>query len=126
MKEVRLPPNAALLLESMRAIGYDDAAAAADLVDNSISAEASCVSIRFDPGTPRAVAILDDGRGMDATELMVAMRHGSQSPETARAETDLGRFGLGLKTASLSQCRRLTVVSRRPNAVPHGMVWDLD
>ena len=126
MKQVRLPPNAALLLESMRAIGYDAAAAAADLVDNSITANARSVSIRFDPGRPRALAVIDDGTGMDDVGLLAAMRHGSQSPADRRAENDLGRFGLGLKTASMSQCRRLTVVSRRVGGAPHGMVWDLD
>src|SRR5262245_31600927 len=99
MKEVRLPPNAALLLESMRSIGYDPAAAAADLVDNCIAAGARNVSVRFDPGTPRALAFLDDGCGMNADGLFAAMRHGSQSPVECRAENDLGRFGLGLKTA---------------------------
>lgn len=126
MKEVRLPPNAALLLESMRAIGYDPASAAADLVDNSITANSRRVSIRFDPGKPRALAVVDDGTGMDEAGLLAAMRHGSQSPAERRAENDLGRFGLGLKTASMSQCRRLTVVSRRVGGAPHGMVWDLD
>lgn len=126
MKEIPLPPNAALLLESMRAIGYDAAAAAADLIDNSITAAARRVSIRFDPGAPRALAVIDDGIGMDETELICAMRHGSQGPTTRRDDTDLGRFGLGLKTASMSQCRRLTVVSRRIGGAPRGMVWDLD
>lgn len=126
MKEVTLPPNAAVLLESMRAIGYDPAAAVADLVDNSITAGSRHVSIRFDPGSPRAVALVDDGSGMDATALMAAMRHGSSNPVEVRAESDLGRFGLGLKTASMSQCRRLTVISRKEGGVPCGMVWDLD
>jgi hypothetical protein len=125
MKSVRLPPDAPVLLESMRAIGYEPATAVADLVDNSITAGARHVSVRFDPGQPRALAILDDGVGMDETELLTAMRHGSRSPSEVRAENDLGRFGLGLKTASLSQCRRLTVVSKKQGHV-HGMVWDLD
>src|SRR5262249_52744393 len=99
--------------------------AIADLVDNSIAAGARHVSIRFDPGRPHALAILDDGSGMDEKELLVAMRHGSRSPTEPRAETDLGRFGLGLKTASMSQCRRLTVASRKGGNI-HGMVWDLD
>lgn len=125
MRQVTLPPSAPVLLESMRAIGYDAATAVADLVDNSITAGARHVSIRFDPGQPRALAILDDGTGMDEEELFAAMRHGSRSPTEHRAANDLGRFGLGLKTASMSQCRRLTVLSRR-NGPVHGMVWDLD
>jgi len=109
----------------MRAIGYDPATAIADLVDNSITAGAKSVCIRFDPGKPRAVAILDDGKGMDAVELETAMRHGSRSPGEIRPADDLGRFGLGLKTASLSQCRRLCVLSKHKGII-RGMVWDLD
>jgi hypothetical protein len=109
----------------MRAIGYEVATAVADLVDNSITAEASAVDIRFNPGKPSAIGILDNGKGMDAATLLEAMRHGSRSPEEPREATDLGRFGLGLKTASLSQCRRLTVVSRQSGCT-RALVWDLE
>lgn len=125
MKSLYLPPFAAVLLESMRAIGYDAPTAVADIVDNSITAEASRISIRFEPGRPRVVAILDDGTGMSEDQLQQAMRHGSRSPSELRPPGDLGRFGLGLKTASLSQCRRLIVVSKKGDRV-HGMTWDLD
>lgn len=119
------PPRAPVLLESMRAIGYTPAAAVADLVDNSIAAGAGRISIRFRPGRPNAVAILDDGKGMTEAELLDAMRHGSRDPNEDRTAEDLGRFGLGLKTASMSQCRRLTVVSCK-DSIRHAMVWDLD
>ena len=109
----------------MRAIGYEVATAIADLVDNSITAGASQVHIRFNPGRPTAIGILDDGNGLTEAELLAAMRHGSRSPEEQRASSDLGRFGLGLKTASLSQCRRLTVVSRKEGRT-HALVWDLE
>lgn len=125
MKSKLLPPEASVLLESMRAIGYDAATAVADLVDNSITAGATKVSIRFEPGKPSALAILDNGGGMTEVELEQSMRHGSRSPADVRPADDLGRFGLGLKTASLSQCRRLEVVSKKKKAL-HGMVWDLD
>ncbi len=125
MRNISLPPFAPVLLESMRAIGYETAAAVADLVDNAITARAKRVHIRFDPGQPKAMAILDDGAGMDEHQLADAMRHGSRSPQEARAEDDLGRFGLGLKTASMSQCRKLTVVTRRDGRTS-GMNWDLD
>ncbi len=125
MKSLSLPPFAPVLLESMRAIGYDAPAAVADLIDNSITAGARNVSIRFDPGRPQAVAILDDGTGMSREELHAAMRHGSRSPSDERHANDLGRFGLGLKTASMSQCRRLTVLTKRQGRI-HGMMWDLD
>lgn len=109
----------------MRAIGYSFEAAIADLVDNSIAAESKSVEIMFPPADEPFVAIVDDGQGMSASELMEAMRHGSKSPLVIREERDLGRFGLGLKTASLSQCRRLTVVSKR-GKVLCGAEWDLD
>jgi hypothetical protein len=125
MRHVALPPFAPVLLESMRAIGYETAAAVADLIDNAITAKAGRVQIRFDPGNPRALAIIDDGQGMSASELADAMRHGSRSPHDDRAQDDLGRFGLGLKTASMSQCRRLTVVTRKDGETS-GMTWDLD
>lgn len=125
MKQVSLPPYAPVLLESMRAVGYDASAAVADIIDNSITAGAKHVQIRFDPGIPKAIAIVDDGRGMSAEELLQAMRHGSRSPNGKRAANDLGRFGLGLKTASMSQCRRLVVVTRR-DGFTSAMAWDLD
>lgn len=126
-KELTLRPSAAKLLESMRDIGYSFQSALADIVDNSISAEATVVRIvnDVDESGHAYVAIIDDGRGMGAEELTSAMRHGSRSPSDARAEGDLGRFGLGLKTASFSQCRRLTVVSRQGGATS-ARCWDLD
>lgn len=110
----------------MRDFGYSLETALADLVDNSISAGASIVEIICDvSGECPAVAVVDDGCGMSEDELLAAMRHGTNSPLQDRAPQDLGRFGLGLKTASLSQCRSLTVVSAR-NGTFCGAEWDLD
>jgi hypothetical protein len=125
LERLNLPPLAPVLLESMRAIGYSPATAIADLVDNSITAQASTVDVRFPPGRPSAIGILDDGTGMSHADLLEAMRHGSRSPTEHRVATDLGRFGLGLKTASLSQCRRLTVVTRKLGHTA-ALVWDLE
>ena len=125
MKEMPLPPYAPTLLNSMRAVGYTFEAALADIIDNSISAKATKIRVRFDPyGTPYVV-IIDNGTGMDKDELIKAMRHGSQDPNMPRDAWDMGRFGLGLKTASLSQCRRLTVVSKK-NGKLSACMWDLD
>lgn len=123
---VAVAPRAAMLIESMRDIGYSLESALADIVDNSITAGASTVRLfaQVDATTPR-IAIVDDGKGMTRTELLDAMRPGSRSPLEVRERTDLGRFGLGLKTASFSQCRRLTVVSRRDGVVSAAR-WDLD
>jgi hypothetical protein len=112
-------------MESMRAIGYSFETAIADIIDNSISAGARDIQIRSWPYDSPYVAILDDGRGMTSEELVAAMRHGSQNPLEERGPHDLGRFGLGLKTASLSQCRRLTVASKK-NGTLSGWCWDLD
>lgn len=118
-------PDPVSLIESMRAIGYTPETALADLIDNSISADASMIGIEYDAADEPFVALLDDGHGMDAAELTNAMRHGSRNPVDARSVQDLGRFGLGLKTASLSQCRRLTVVSKQAGQV-HARCWDLN
>ena len=124
-EEIFLPPVAADLLESMRALGYSFESAVADLLDNSISAQARNIDIRFSPFDAPYVAILDDGIGMSPEELTAAMRHGSKNPTVIRGADDLGRFGLGMKTASLSQCRRMTVVSLKDGALS-GRCWDLD
>lgn len=123
--EICLPPSAADLLESMRAIGYSFEAALADLIDNSLSADARQIELHFSPYDRPYVVVLDDGAGMSPSELTAAMRHGSRDPRLARDSRDLGRFGLGLKTASLSQCRRLTVVSWK-DGQRSARQWDLD
>ncbi|MCA3108206.1 MAG: ATP-binding protein [Rhodocyclaceae bacterium] len=110
----------------MRDIGYSLETALSDIVDNSIAAGATLVRIVVDPSaTAPRVAILDNGCGMSEPDLLEAMRAGSRSPLAERGGMDLGRFGLGLKTASFSQCRRLTVVSKKGGQVS-AAIWDLD
>ena len=125
MKTVLLPPDAATLMWSTRAIGYTTPSAIADLIDNSISANASCIRIEFISVEDGYVSILDNGNGMSPDALQSAMKYGSGNPFASREESDLGRFGLGLKTASLSQCRRLTVISKSNNCIS-AYCWDLD
>jgi hypothetical protein len=126
MREVNLPPKASSLAESMRDIGYSLEAAIADIIDNSITASASKVSIWFDTDKSNIrFSIVDNGKGMNEKQLIEAMRHGSISPKDERLPDDLGRFGLGLKTASFSQSRKLTVISRTNRNIS-GAVWDLD
>lgn len=126
-KQEILRPSAARLLESMRDIGYSFESALADIVDNSISAGASRIEIGNDvhPESGPYLVVLDNGRGMSPRELTQAMQHGSRSPRETRADGDLGRFGLGMKTASFSQCRQLTVVSRKDGELA-ARCWDLD
>lgn len=121
------PPKAGAMMEALRGLGYSTASALADVIDNSISAGASQVRIRFDwDGLNSRISILDNGRGMSDPELEAAMTLGSVNPLDERSPTDLGRFGLGLKTASFSQCRSLTVTSRRKGEKSACLRWDLD
>jgi hypothetical protein len=120
-------PKAEALIESLRSVGYSLQTAIADIIDNSIAASASNVWVRFHwSGKDSHISIVDDGTGMSEAQLTDAMRPGSRSPLEERDPKDLGRFGLGLKTASFSQCRKLSVLSRyRGNGVAE-REWDLD
>ncbi len=118
-------PSARRLVRSLRDIGYDISSALSDLVDNSIAAAATNIWIdtNFD-GEGSWIRVLDDGRGMTGKELREAMRFGTQR---IYGDDELGRFGLGLKSASLSQCRHLTVATRTSAATPIRLAkWDLD
>ena len=105
---------------------YDLAAALADLIDNSIKAQTNRVDISFIPsGDDVLVSIRDDGLGMDGDTLINAMKPASAHPDTVRAPNDLGRFGWGLKTASLSQARIMTVISWQNNEA-YAARWNID
>jgi hypothetical protein len=120
------PPRAEAMIEALRGLGYSTATAVADIIDNSLSAGAKNVEITFVwENTSSSIAILDDGSGMSDPELEMAMRLGEKNPLAARASGDLGRFGLGLKTASFSQCRQLTVASKKSDTISC-LRWDLD
>lgn len=120
-------PQASALVESLRAFGYSPQTAIADLIDNSVSANSLNVHVLFRwDGYDSWIAVLDDGGGMSEWALREAMRAGSANPLDARGAQDLGRFGLGLKTASFSQCRLLTVKSAIETGPPATRTWDLD
>ena len=122
----KIAPRASALIESMRDIGYTLRTAVADIIDNSIAAGARRIEFLADTDSEDPViGILDDGLGMSQEELLEAMRPGTRSPLEGRDAADLGRFGLGLKTASFSQCRRLTVATCRDGSLSVA-VWDLD
>ena len=121
-----LPPGAALA-ESLRAYGYSLATAIADIIDNSIAAGASNVWLDFYwDGSHSSISIRDDGEGMSDDALFDAMAPGNRSPLEDRHPDDLGRFGMGLKTASFSQCRRLSVISKTAGGSKSMRCWDLD
>ena len=125
-KYIANDPSAEIVVNSMRAMGYSFESAVADVIDNSIAAKASLIELKF-PVDPMDcyVAICDNGIGMSRERLIEAMKYGSQTEDGTRAIDDLGRFGLGMKTASLSQCRKLTVVSKH-NKTTSAFIWDLD
>ena len=125
MFEQECVPFAPALIESMRSLGYSFPSAIADLIDNSISAQSTNIEIYSDPGTDPFLIILDNGHGMKENEIYEAMRYGSSNPLEERSEEDLGRFGLGMKSASLSQCRKFVVVSKKEGEM-HAFSWDLD
>jgi hypothetical protein len=110
----------------MRAFGYSLPAAIADLVDNSVSADAKRIRVYLHwDGDRSAIEVIDDGHGMDAGRLTTAMQLGSRSPRETRSPGDLGRFGLGLKTAAFSQGTSLTVRSKTVRTSEEARCWDL-
>lgn len=126
MQKIENPPVANYLMGSMRYMGYSFEDSVADVIDNSISANAKNIRVLFTMNPDKLyVGILDDGHGMSDKELFHAMCYGSQSSETERDANDLGRFGLGMKSASLSQCKTMTVVSRK-NGKDTAYRWDYD
>ena len=125
MEYKTVSPEPSSLIQSNRSMGYDFKAAVADIIDNSISANARYVNLysEYDCAEP-FVAIMDNGNGMNAIELENAMRYGSSNPLQSRKKNDLGRFGLGMKVASLSQCSKMTVISKKDGAI-NGCQWDI-
>ncbi|MBU3598802.1 ATP-binding protein [Polynucleobacter bastaniensis] len=121
-----LTPSAKRLISSMRDLGYEFADAVAEIVDNSIQAGANViqVNLQFD-GYDSYLTVLDNGVGMTPSEIREAMRFGSMRDYE---QDDLGKFGLGLKTSSLSQCDSLTVSSRNSDKKVqiHSYSWDMD
>lgn len=125
-KSRHAPPRAVAMIEALRGLGYSTATALADIIDNSIAASATVVDIRFHwDGKASRIEIEDNGKGMGHAGLDRAMRLGEKNPLDQRDAGDLGRFGLGLKTASFSQCRRLTVATVGPEGL-QCLRWDLD
>ena len=120
------PPDPAGMIESLSALGYSLEAAIADLVDNSIDAGATEVRVDFHwAGTASHVAVVDNGCGMNEADLVAAMALGKKGASSHRQEHELGRFGMGLKTASFSHTTRLVVWSRSAVGAAATRIWDL-
>ncbi|MCM3572279.1 ATP-binding protein [Mesobacillus subterraneus] len=125
MKTEVVNPNVSNFIKSLRDVGYTLEVAAADILDNSITAKAKNIKIEFLPEPEMVFGLLDDGDGMTTKQLVEAMRLATKDPDQERDNNDLGRFGLGLKTASFSQCKKLTVITKR-NRIVSAKQWDLD
>lgn len=118
-------PSAYNTISSNRSIGYSMPSAVADIIDNSISADAKNIDLIAPSLTDPVLFIVDDGCGMDQDELDIAMTFGGAiNCQEDRPKNDLGRFGMGLKTASLSQCTKLEVISKKDGSFVGGC-WDL-
>ena len=126
MTEVRvLPPDPSRLIEGLRDTGYDFNTALADIVDNSVDAKATSVRIwiRMDFDGDLTISVADNGHGMNQDDLLNAMTYGAKSKKDKSA---LGKFGLGLKTASTAFARRLSVISRSTDTTACKATWDID
>jgi hypothetical protein len=123
---IEVLPDPKRVIEGFRDTGYQFSAAIADVIDNSLAAEATVVKVQIDMEVDGciSISIADNGRGMNRDDLINAMRYGSQTRSCALS---LGKFGLGLKTASTAFCRRLSVISRDGKSASYlKATWDLD
>ena len=114
-------------IKTLMRIGYDFNSAIADIIDNSIAAKAKKINIICPPETDNPfLTIVDNGIGMEPEELIQNMRIGCKDPNQKREAGDLGRFGSGMKTASFSHARRLTVISHKKGKKIAAACWDID
>ena len=125
LEDIMLPPDPARVMEGLRDTGYDFNTAVADIIDNSIAAKANLVNIllQMDPNGEVFVYVADNGCGMDFEGLKNAMKYGSAERQN---KASLGKFGLGLKTASTAFCRCLSVISKGTDMTLRKVQWDLD
>lgn len=128
IKFVEASPNPEYLIKSIAEQGYSLETSLADLMDNSISAKADKIEVLIDTDSePFKLFLADNGEGMTEEELSENMQFPSNSPEESRLDFDLGRFGLGMKTASFSQTRKFTILSKKKGEKKyHGRTWDVD
>ena len=114
-------------IKTLMRIGYDLNSAIADIIDNSITAKATKIYIASPSEADKPfISIVDNGNGMSSEELIQNMRIGCKDPNEKRESGDLGRFGSGMKTASFSHARRLTVISKKKGHKIAAACWDID
>lgn len=121
-------PNPEYLIKSIAEQGYTLETSLADLIDNSIAANATKVEILVGlEKEPFMLFVADNGDGMNETELKLNMQFPSNSPAHLRDKSDLGRFGLGMKTASFAHTRRFTVLSKKKGETEYAArTWDVE
>lgn len=120
-------PDPSTHIKTLMRIGYTMSSAIADIIDNAITANASNIQILSPPGLEQpSISLVDNGYGMSLCELIENMRIGCKDPSIERESGDLGRFGSGMKTASFSQARRLTVFTKKIDEHICAAVWDID
>lgn len=126
-EHIDLSPNPKSHIKTLSRIGYNLNSAISDIIDNSITAESNNIFIEMDVVDEKAsLVIKDDGYGMGEDTLINSMRIGCKDPSDIRGEFDLGRFGSGMKMASFSQARKLTLISKCEKSNVHSVTWDLD
>ncbi|HDR4604108.1 ATP-binding protein [Bacillus sp. MHSD_36] len=126
METILTQPSATPLMQALRSIGYNSKTAIADLIDNSIDAKATFIDMSFQfKESDGMIVIKDNGEGMSEDELQIAMTLGSKDPREKRKVKELGRFGMGLKTAAFSLGKRLSVLTKQNNQYVE-RCWDLD
>lgn len=114
-------------IKTLMRIGYTMPSAVSDILDNSITAQSKVIEIYSLPGLQHPnISILDDGNGMSVDELIHNMKIGCKDPSDERLRGDLGRFGSGMKTASFSQARKLTIISKKAGEPICAAIWDID
>ena len=125
MEDFDNPPDPGRVIEGLRDTGYDFNTALADIIDNSIAANASnvAITVTMDPQLNVTVYVADNGTGMNHMQLYDAMKYGSPRRPDAKS---LGKFGLGLKTASTAFCKKLSLISRGDDNIVRKVQWDLD
>jgi len=128
MAKIKLQPHASSTIDLMRFNGYSTVSAIADIVDNTLPVGTKKIEILIEGNSSDNLQFLiyDDGFGMDKNELESAMHLSSKDFETVRIKNDLGKFGFGLKSASFSQCKELTVISKKKGFDFYSYKWDLN
>jgi hypothetical protein len=126
MTTIRTQPSAAPVIQALRSIGYNAQTAIADIIDNSVDAKTDYIHIEFEYDMGNGyIRLEDNGIGMTDAELQQAMTIGSKDPREKRVKEELGRFGMGLKTASFSLGKRLCVITKKDGIISE-RCWDLD